>query len=146
MHKKRILRTLPVLILTFFIIIFVDFKLRTLPKLNAIHISLPNAFQRSIQEAPSSAKGALNPVQEDPSSAKGASNSVRSSDVNEEIDTGRNRLKASERRHATPSPLKLTDIFIAVKTTGRFHKTRLVLLLETWISRTKAHVSVSFYG
>lgn len=42
------------------------------------------------------------------------------------------------------SPLELSDVFIAVKTTGRFHKTRLALLLETWISRTKDHVSVSW--
>ncbi|KAG8014565.1 Beta-1, partial [Nibea albiflora] len=38
--------------------------------------------------------------------------------------------------------LKLEDIFIAVKTTGRFHKTRLALLLETWISRTRAHTFI----
>lgn len=40
------------------------------------------------------------------------------------------------------SLLEIRDIFIGVKTTGRFHKTRLALLLETWISRTKDHVSV----
>lgn len=40
------------------------------------------------------------------------------------------------------SPLELSDIFIAVKTTGRFHKTRLALLLETWISRTKDHTYI----
>lgn len=42
------------------------------------------------------------------------------------------------------SPLEFSDVFIAVKTTGRFHTTRLALLLETWISRTKDHVSVSW--
>lgn len=39
------------------------------------------------------------------------------------------------------SPLRLEQVFIAVKTTGRFHGTRLALLLQTWISRTKAQVS-----
>lgn len=39
------------------------------------------------------------------------------------------------------SQLKLEQVFIAVKTTGRFHGTRLALLLQTWISRTKAQVS-----
>uniref|UniRef100_A0A3B1K0V5 MFNG O-fucosylpeptide 3-beta-N-acetylglucosaminyltransferase n=1 Tax=Astyanax mexicanus TaxID=7994 RepID=A0A3B1K0V5_ASTMX len=38
-------------------------------------------------------------------------------------------------------PLRVEDIFIAVKTTGRFHSIRLALLLDTWISRTKKHVS-----
>ncbi|XP_061626680.1 beta-1,3-N-acetylglucosaminyltransferase manic fringe isoform X2 [Phyllopteryx taeniolatus] len=38
--------------------------------------------------------------------------------------------------------LRLEDIFIAVKTTGRFHGTRLALLLETWISTTKTHTFI----
>ncbi|KAI4890672.1 hypothetical protein NFI96_002020 [Prochilodus magdalenae] len=38
-------------------------------------------------------------------------------------------------------PLRLHDIFIAVKTTGRFHGSRLELLLDTWISKTKEHVT-----
>ncbi|XP_054636139.1 beta-1,3-N-acetylglucosaminyltransferase manic fringe isoform X2 [Dunckerocampus dactyliophorus] len=38
--------------------------------------------------------------------------------------------------------LRLEDIFIAVKTTGRFHRTRLALLLETWISKTKTHTFI----
>uniref|UniRef100_A0AAY4EE17 Fringe-like glycosyltransferase domain-containing protein n=1 Tax=Denticeps clupeoides TaxID=299321 RepID=A0AAY4EE17_9TELE len=40
--------------------------------------------------------------------------------------------------HWSPaSPLQLGDIFIAVKTTGKFHQTRLALLLDTWVSKTK---------
>eukprot|EP00061_Rhincodon_typus_P004924 g23745.t1 len=31
--------------------------------------------------------------------------------------------------------VELRDIFIAIKTTRKFHKTRLELLLKTWISR-----------
>lgn len=38
--------------------------------------------------------------------------------------------------------LELRDIFIAVKTTGRFHRTRLELLLHTWIPRTKEHTFI----
>ncbi|KAM9209464.1 beta-1,3-N-acetylglucosaminyltransferase lunatic fringe [Dugong dugon] len=34
-------------------------------------------------------------------------------------------------------PLKPRDVFIAVKTTKKFHRARLDLLLETWISRHK---------
>ncbi|XP_077380896.1 beta-1,3-N-acetylglucosaminyltransferase manic fringe isoform X2 [Festucalex cinctus] len=40
------------------------------------------------------------------------------------------------------SGLRLEDIFIAVKTTGRFHGTRLALLLDTWISTTKTHTFI----
>ncbi|XP_043945499.1 beta-1,3-N-acetylglucosaminyltransferase lunatic fringe [Protopterus annectens] len=42
---------------------------------------------------------------------------------------------------ATPSPpaeeLSGKDVFIAVKTTKKFHKSRLELLMDTWISRNK---------
>lgn len=41
---------------------------------------------------------------------------------------------------APSPPLEPEQIFIAVKTTGRFHGTRLALLLQTWISRTKEQV------
>uniref|UniRef100_A0A672Y8I6 MFNG O-fucosylpeptide 3-beta-N-acetylglucosaminyltransferase n=1 Tax=Sphaeramia orbicularis TaxID=375764 RepID=A0A672Y8I6_9TELE len=48
----------------------------------------------------------------------------------------------SEEARVTRSTLKVEDIYIAVKTTGKFHKTRLALLLETWISKTKAHTFI----
>lgn len=38
-------------------------------------------------------------------------------------------------------PLAPHDVFIAVKTTRKFHRARLDLLLETWISRHKQMVS-----
>lgn len=38
-------------------------------------------------------------------------------------------------------PLAPRDVFIAVKTTKKFHRARLDLLLETWISRHKEMVS-----
>lgn len=42
----------------------------------------------------------------------------------------------------TPAePLVPRDVFIAVKTTRKFHRARLDLLLETWISRHKEMVS-----
>ncbi|XP_051940609.1 beta-1,3-N-acetylglucosaminyltransferase manic fringe isoform X2 [Hippocampus zosterae] len=47
---------------------------------------------------------------------------------------------APGRRRA--SGLRLEDIFISVKTTGRFHGTRLALLLKTWISTTKTHTFI----
>lgn len=126
MRKRWLRRRLPVLIFTFFIILYVDFQLRTSNPLklttSVAHHQSPSALHHSIQKAPSAAKDAQ----------KMAGNSS----------SGNGGHPASEGAHVTQPKLKLEDIFIAVKTTGRFHKTRLALLLETWISRTKAHVSV----
>ncbi|XP_062270144.1 beta-1,3-N-acetylglucosaminyltransferase radical fringe [Platichthys flesus] len=36
-------------------------------------------------------------------------------------------------------PLELKDIFIAVKTTKKYHKSRLELLIHTWVSQAKEH-------
>lgn len=38
-------------------------------------------------------------------------------------------------------PLELKDIFIAVKTTRKYHKSRLELLIQTWVSQAKEQVS-----
>jgi hypothetical protein len=38
--------------------------------------------------------------------------------------------------------LDIKDVFISVKTTLSFHKTRLKLLLDTWISTSKNQVSI----
>ncbi|XP_059195511.1 beta-1,3-N-acetylglucosaminyltransferase manic fringe [Centropristis striata] len=128
MQKRWMRRKLPVLIFTFFIILYVDFQLRTssLPKLSAApHHQSPGALQRSIQQAP-------------PSPAKDAQNPASTSSS-----TGvRRGQPAAEGAHVTQPKLRQEDIFIAVKTTGRFHRTRLALLLETWISRTKAHTFI----
>lgn len=62
------------------------------------------------------------------------------------------RRLARERRNVsgpprsnTPPPrvehLSQTDVFIAVKSTGRYHRPRLQLLLDTWISRSAQQVS-----
>uniref|UniRef100_A0A8C8ZWB3 O-fucosylpeptide 3-beta-N-acetylglucosaminyltransferase n=1 Tax=Prolemur simus TaxID=1328070 RepID=A0A8C8ZWB3_PROSS len=39
--------------------------------------------------------------------------------------------------------LQLQDVFIAVKTTRAFHRSRLELLLDTWVSRTREQVTRS---
>lgn len=119
MQKRWMRRKLPVLIFTFFIILYVDFQLRTssLPKLSVAHHPSPGALQRSIQQAPSPTKDAQ-------SAARNSSGD------------------AGHPAHVTQPKLKLEDIFVAVKTTGRFHQTRLALLLETWISRTKSHTFI----
>lgn len=44
--------------------------------------------------------------------------------------------------YRTEGSLTPEDIFIAVKTTKRFHQSRMELLLDTWISRIREQVSV----
>nr|XP_020473505.1 beta-1,3-N-acetylglucosaminyltransferase manic fringe-like [Monopterus albus] len=132
MNKRWIRRRLPVLIFTFFIILYVDFHLHTNshPKLSAGHHPSPGAVHHTIQQAPSSPKHAQIP----------ARNSCTSG--NRQITDGHGGDPAAHGARVTQAKLKQEDIFIAVKTTGRFHKTRLALLLETWISRTKAHTFI----
>ncbi|KAM6941533.1 beta-1,3-N-acetylglucosaminyltransferase manic fringe isoform 1-T1 [Lycodopsis pacificus] len=128
MQKRSIRRKLPVLIFTFSIILYVDFQLRTssLPKLSVAHHPSSGALHRSIQQAPSPAKGdARNPATDSSSGGIGG-----------------HPAAGGAAAHVTQSKLKLEDIYVAVKTTGRFHQTRLALLLETWISRTKAHTFI----
>lgn len=53
-------------------------------------------------------------------------------------------ISGPPRSSAPPGPvehLSTEDMFIAVKTTGRYHRQRLELLLDTWISRNMAQVS-----
>ncbi|XP_068615024.1 beta-1,3-N-acetylglucosaminyltransferase manic fringe-like [Brachionichthys hirsutus] len=111
MYKTFIFRRLPVLLFTFFIVLYVDFQLRA-----------GRLRKRSITHRPSQIQLFLSKSRGAPSPAK-----VR---------------PTSEGAQGTQAKLALEDIFIAVKTTGRFHGTRLQLLLDTWISRTKAHTFI----
>lgn len=133
MHKRWIRRRLPVLIFTFFIILYVDFQLRTssLPKLVVARPPPAGAaLHRSIQQAASTGKSAHNP----------ATSTSSSGETRHAAEAGGQSVSGGA--HVTQPTLQLEDIYIAVKTTGRFHKTRLALLLETWISRTKAHTFI----
>lgn len=76
------------------------------------------------------------------------------------ITTGRSGLKANRKMNESPinrldnlmkdheepalasakEKLQLKDIFIAVKTTRKYHRTRLNLLFQTWISQAKGQV------
>lgn len=56
----------------------------------------------------------------------------------------RRAMSGPPRSSAPPGPVEhLTpaDLFIAVKTTGRYHRQRLELLLDTWLSRNMQQVS-----
>ncbi|XP_072240723.1 beta-1,3-N-acetylglucosaminyltransferase manic fringe isoform X2 [Leuresthes tenuis] len=132
MHKRWVRRRLLALIFTFFIIVYVDFQLRTnsFPILNAGHHPSTAALHSSIQQVPSAAKDAQSWVYN------------RSSGTKSQLNDKSRGHSVSVGAHVTQPKLKLEDIYIAVKTTGRFHKTRLALLLETWISRAKAHTFI----
>ena len=43
-------------------------------------------------------------------------------------------------------PLSPADLFVAVKSTGRFHRPRLELLLDTWMSRSIQQVRKDTHG
>ncbi|XP_017274154.1 beta-1,3-N-acetylglucosaminyltransferase manic fringe [Kryptolebias marmoratus] len=132
MRKRWVRRRLLVIIFTFFIIIFVDFQLRTssFPKLNVDHPPSPGAPRSSIQQ-----------VRSEDARSSASSSSSRGGGRSQHHDSSPG-LSLFEGPHATQPQLELEDVYIAVKTTGRFHTTRLALLLETWISRTKAHTFI----
>lgn len=65
--------------------------------------------------------------------------------VNSEGDGGREQKDLQVHQpegYGTEGSLTLGDIFIAVKTTKRFHQSRMELLLDTWISRAREQVSM----
>lgn len=56
----------------------------------------------------------------------------------------RRAVSGPPRTSGPPRPvehLSPADLFVAVKTTGRYHRQRLELLLDTWISRNTQQVS-----
>ncbi|XP_062311725.1 beta-1,3-N-acetylglucosaminyltransferase manic fringe [Osmerus eperlanus] len=142
MHTRRMLRALPVVILTFFIVLFVDFRMRTKHSHGSEGIRSPNHLERPTPEAASPAKEAANSKSFSFARADVSSLNRRVADLHEEILQTNNKLKTWRQTTVPLPPLKLTDIFIAVKTTGRFHSTRLGLLMDTWISRTKDHTYI----
>ncbi|TNN31361.1 Beta-1,3-N-acetylglucosaminyltransferase manic fringe [Liparis tanakae] len=141
MQKRSIGRKLTVFIFTFIIILYVDFQLRTssVPKGRASGAPA----RRAPQEAPAPDRGGAR----SPATSRGAR--PRGQRVPRGAPGGQRGPGGAPGGQRGPggapsgaAALKLEDIFLAVKTTGRFHATRLALLLETWVSRTKAHVSV----
>lgn len=119
MYKRWIRRRFPVLIFTFFIILYVDFQLRT----SSLHklvvgkqVSSDALLLRSIQK---------------PLTVAGDAHFTHG-----------DKRPSESAPLVTQPELKQEDVYIAVKTTGRFHNTRLTLLLETWISKTKAHTFI----
>lgn len=67
---------------------------------------------------------------------------VRTTDSQDKTIFGRSRSGPSVSRSL--ESLELKDIFIAVKTTKKYHRSRLKLLIETWISEAKEQVRICF--
>lgn len=116
MILRRLLHALPVFALTLFILVLLDLQLRTRSDQNP---TAPFARERTAS----------------------LSRTVALNQHRDVVLENQKQQRQKSREMKPQQSLKLTDIFIAVKTTSRFHKTRLALLLETWISRTKDHVS-----
>lgn len=130
---KKVLRVLSGVLLTYFIIVLVDLQLRTR------YSNGPGAEHGAGQL---SNNQGVNFLSKDGTIRSKSSDRQRSDTANgSRRDTKDTKLNGN-RRPASWSSLTLLDIFVAVKTTGRFHRTRLDLLLETWISITKEYVSV----
>ncbi|KAM8945673.1 beta-1,3-N-acetylglucosaminyltransferase radical fringe [Pelodytes ibericus] len=53
------------------------------------------------------------------------------------IDVRSTNEAALEGQQLVRKPLKVEDVFIAVKTTKKYHKSRLNLIMQTWISQVK---------
>ncbi|KAM8880175.1 beta-1,3-N-acetylglucosaminyltransferase manic fringe isoform 1-T1 [Spinachia spinachia] len=112
MLRRSIRRKLPVFIVTIFFILYVDFQLST-----SSHPKLSVA-PRLVPPAPA----------EGPPLDRGRSTGTGGAPPSEGAPRG--------------TELKLEDIYVAVKTTGRFHRTRLALLLATWVSRIRTHTFI----
>ncbi|XP_014904679.1 beta-1,3-N-acetylglucosaminyltransferase manic fringe [Poecilia latipinna] len=134
MHKRWTRRSLVVLIFTFFIVVFVDFQLRSssFTKSNVAHHPSAGARHGSIGQVPSAHRSVYN----------SSSSSIKGGGRESKLNENNGGESVAKRVHATQPKLRLDDIYVAVKTTARFHKTRLALLLDTWISRTKAHTFI----
>ncbi|XP_076147499.1 beta-1,3-N-acetylglucosaminyltransferase manic fringe [Alosa pseudoharengus] len=128
--SKKVLRTLCGILLTYFIIVLVDLQLRTRNPIS------PGAERGAGERFQNHAVNSL--------SKDGNILSKSSDDGRSDSSRGENKDRdfSDNRRPSSWSSLTPQDIFIAVKTTGRFHRTRLDLLLDTWISITKEHTYI----
>ncbi|XP_048871244.1 beta-1,3-N-acetylglucosaminyltransferase manic fringe isoform X1 [Brienomyrus brachyistius] len=124
MFIKNAFRALSGATLTFFIILLLDLQLRTRKPPRPYGASLRGGFAHPRRNAESHPEG-----------IPGLRWGHQSSDKPPQA-LSKNSLDSAN------SNLQLKDIFIAVKTTGRFHRTRLALLLDTWISKTKEHTYI----
>ncbi|XP_066563261.1 beta-1,3-N-acetylglucosaminyltransferase manic fringe [Amia ocellicauda] len=148
MFLRRVLVALCGATVTFFLVVLVDLQLRiqTREKSGAIGAAGRGVWSDS-RTHPGPPPGPSSP-QYSWGQPQGRGNALSSAlnrslaALEQEIKYRRDRLSGLRGRVTPRPPLQLSDIFIAVKTTGRFHSSRLALLLETWISRTKDHTYI----
>ncbi|XP_018596394.1 beta-1,3-N-acetylglucosaminyltransferase manic fringe isoform X1 [Scleropages formosus] len=128
MSTRKVLQTLSGATLTFFIIVLVDLQLRTWKPRGPNASSYLGDFEH--HHPVKGSKELLHRLGDSVPPATGISQ------LNPKYDLGKTL------RRTKIAQLQPEDIFIAVKTTGRFHSSRLALLLDTWISRTKEHTYI----
>ncbi|KAM8843373.1 beta-1,3-N-acetylglucosaminyltransferase manic fringe isoform 2-T2 [Synchiropus picturatus] len=116
--KRWVFRTLTFSVVTFIIILYADLQLQT-PTLSepALRVPAAAALQRTVQRT--------GPHE----STRTRSDSIRP-------------RKYTRHTTSASSKLKIEDVYIAVKTSGKFHKTRLRVILDTWVSITKTHTFI----
>ncbi|XP_030638688.1 beta-1,3-N-acetylglucosaminyltransferase manic fringe [Chanos chanos] len=142
MNIKKVSRTIPAL-LAVFIVVLVNLQLKTrnLQKPTAKIGNLELEYLKNHREHEIKI-----PSESLVQSSHDVSTGGKINQIPSELFGNSYRLMESRnngQRQPNPvSRLHPTDIFIAVKTTGRFHRSRLALLLETWISRTKTHTYI----
>ncbi|XP_063055170.1 beta-1,3-N-acetylglucosaminyltransferase manic fringe isoform X2 [Engraulis encrasicolus] len=129
---KKVIRALGGVLLTYFVIVLVDLQLRTKNPITTTlaERSVVGPRERQVEDDSLSSKYDF------------PKDSVKRGDgAQSEISPEKSKVKTNGRSVFRTS-LEPQDIFIAVKTTGRFHRTRLDLLLDTWISITKDHTFI----
>ncbi|XP_056615847.1 beta-1,3-N-acetylglucosaminyltransferase manic fringe [Triplophysa dalaica] len=121
MTLRRLFHALPVVALTLFVLVLLNLQLRT---------------RSDLQPGAHLAHGLVR------SQANSGWRTAGKKYADDAVSDEHKPTAQSWKETNPKSLLEISDIFIGVKTTGRFHKTRLALLLETWISRTKDHTFI----
>lgn len=116
---------------------------QTSPKYDAKHIQLLRDYQARRSRKTNNVL-VLSPNEAaDQQLAPPASNSNKTFSLPPKTNNTQSMVLQSESSHEHNRPTSLSDIFIAVKTTKKFHDTRVKLLLDTWIPLARQSVSYS---
>lgn len=131
---------------------------------------IPVLHPPACQVDPPKPRAQVRPAQTEPSSPvwflEVSANETRFADEHDSSSVGKGEVTSKDGNERTPDSkdktvlgggeggpsgsrilesLQLKDIFIAVKTTKKYHRTRLELLIETWISKAKEQVRVDYW-
>lgn len=110
----------------------------TTPKYDQSHLQLLKAYQASRTKKKLGPVISLPDAADDTIKPKSFFNVVQSSNPSHSLAQPLN-FKIKDNGHAVT---QLEDIFIAMKSTYKYHKTRLPLLLDTWVPLARQSVSI----